>query len=110
MGRLDALDLLHDLIGCGIDRMDAVAGAVGDIDQGGTGPGGCRCKGEHYRRMSQDAQSGMHGEAPILAALARPSPSKLLAETGLSGCDEVEVRPRRRPTSSQSDTAGLRTL
>jgi hypothetical protein len=28
----DDLDLLHDLVGRGIDHVDVVAGAVGDID------------------------------------------------------------------------------
>src|SRR5437870_5403835 len=32
MGRFNALDLLHDLVGCRVDDVNAISGAVRDID------------------------------------------------------------------------------
>jgi transcriptional regulator with XRE-family HTH domain len=70
MGRLDTLDLLHHLVGSGIDHVNAVTRAVGDVDQRGAAPGGRQCGRERRKRRgerkhepeaAEGASTGGHG-------------------------------------------------
>ena len=53
VGTLDTFDHLHHLVGGGIDHVDAVSGAVGDVDAGRTRPCWNRCQRQHKAHMSE---------------------------------------------------------
>jgi hypothetical protein len=61
VGGLDALDLLDNLVGRGIDDVDAVAGAVGHIDESRAAPRRQRGQRQHQPQMSHHPTTIVHG-------------------------------------------------
>jgi hypothetical protein len=57
---LDALDHLHNFVSSRIDNVNAVAGAVGDVDARGAGTGERGRERKHEQRVYQQAASGHH--------------------------------------------------
>src|SRR5262249_37233017 len=97
MGRLDAFDLLHHLVGRGIDDVDAVAGAVGDVDESLPAPSRERCERQREPQMPQDASIAGHGN--VLTPLVPPA-----------GYAQPAVNIKATPQASPRDFGRARVL
>src|SRR6516164_6833268 len=125
MGRLDALDLLHHLVGRGIDDVDAVAGAIGDVDESRPTPRRERCERQHEPQVPQDASIAGHGnvltpvcDGRLRSAVGKSRQRRRLAAATLAApacyriaVGEGEIRRRKCPvTPATSPTAASKGL
>src|SRR5262249_3013996 len=80
---LDPFDLLDDLVGRGINDVNAVAGAVSHIDESRTAPRRQRDECQDHPQMPQDPTMANHGNLPACAGRGYAQPSAYIKASPL---------------------------